>query len=615
MIQSRTVTAMFYRALTRRPRTRTRRALPVVALAAGAFALGAIAGAGAGPSPSERLAAGFAAAWARSDYARMYLDLDAASRRATPATEFAAEYEKALRVATATHLRVAGKPRQAGGSIEVPVRVGTRVFGTLALGFRLRVTNVGGERLLRWSPSLAFPGLEPGETLSRQTALPPRARLLARDGGVLAEGSPTTPGPRPSPVSETASGLVGALGPAPAGEQQALEARGLPPGAMVGVSGLERGLDARLAGTPGGQLWAVRAGRPARVLASAPPRAAPPLRTTISARLERAAVLALGGQYGGIVALSPASGEILAVSGIGLDGLQPPGSTFKMVTLSGVLTAGVAQPHSQFAYATYATLDGVKLSNAHGEECGGTLELAFAVSCNSVFAPLGVKLGAPRLVAMAEAFGFNGDPGVEGAPRSTIPPAGAIRGELELGSTAIGQGQVQATPLQMAIVAATVADAGHRPRPTFTPAPRGAGARVLAPEVARTVRRMMMGVVANGTGTAAAIPGVTVAGKTGTAELKSESELKRECASSRTQAGEGKSREAGGEGASSEHRGAGCQGAASEPSNTDAWFAAFAPATHARVAVCVLLVKDGAGGETAAPAARQVLEAGLSRAP
>jgi penicillin-binding protein A len=431
---------------------------------------------------------------------------------------------------------------------------------------------------------------------------------------VLAEGSPTSPGPRPSPLSETASSLVGTLGPAPAGEQQALEARGVPPGAMVGVSGLERALDARLAGTPGGQLLAVGAG-PARVLATAPPRAAPPLRTTISARMERAAVLALGGQYGGIVALSPASGEILAVAGIGLDGLQPPGSTFKMVTLSGVLAAGVAQPHSQFPYATYTTLDGVKLSNAHGEECGGTLALAFAVSCNSVFAQLGVKLGAPRLVAMAEAFGFNADVGVEGASRSTIPPAGAIQGELELGSTAIGQGQVQATPLQMAIVAATVADAGHRPRATFTPAARATGPRVLAPEVARTVRQMMLGVVRNGTGTAAAIPGVTVAGKTGTAELKSESELKKECASSSPQAGEAKAREAGGEGGAPEHRGAGCQGTASEPSNTDAWFAAFAPATRARVAVCVLLVKDGAGGETAAPVARQVLEAGLSRAP
>ena len=123
--------------------------------------------------------------------------------------------------------------------------------------------------------------------------------------------------------------------------------------------------------------------------------------------MQRAAVTALGGQLGGIVAMQPSTGQILAVAGIGLDSLQPPGSTFKMVTVTGVLGARIANPHSVFPYATFATLDGVKLNNANGEECGGTLELAFAVSCNSVFAPLGVKLGAARLVATAERFGFN----------------------------------------------------------------------------------------------------------------------------------------------------------------------------------------------------------------
>ena len=97
------------------------------------------------------------------------------------------------------------------------------------------------------------------------------------------------------------------------------------------------------------------------------------------------------------------------MAGIGLNGLQPPGSTFKMITLSGALQAGIANAHTVFPYASYATLDGVKLNNANGENCGGTLELAFAVSCNSVFSPLGVKLGAGRLVSMAERFGFNQD--------------------------------------------------------------------------------------------------------------------------------------------------------------------------------------------------------------
>ena len=91
------------------------------------------------------------------------------------------------------------------------------------------------------------------------------------------------------------------------------------------------------------------------------------------------------------------------------------------------------------------------------------------MSCNSVFAPLGVKLGAPRLVATAERFGFNHAPGIEGAAESTLPAASSIQGELDVGSTAIGQGQVQASALQMAIVAASIADGGRRPRPTFTP--------------------------------------------------------------------------------------------------------------------------------------------------
>jgi hypothetical protein len=604
---------MFYRASSTRRAARARRTLPVVGLAALAFLVGAVLGADHGPSASERLATAFVTAWARHDYARMYLDIDAAARRSTSADQFAGEYEHALRTATASALHVAGRARRRGAIVSVPVYVDTRVFGRLALEFRLPLrTDGGGAPLIAWSPSLAFPGLQADETLSRRTELPPRAPLLARDGSVLAEGSPRTPGPRSSPLGEVVASVAGSVGPVPAAQQRALEARGVPPGAMVGVSGLERALDARLAGTPGGQLLAQRndGGNSQRVLARSGSRAAPPLRTTISVRLQRAAVLALGGQYGGIVALSPSSGGILAVAGIGLDGLQPPGSTFKMVTLSAVLDAGLASPHSEFPYATYATLDGVKLNNAHGEECGGTLEAAFAVSCNSVFAPLGVRLGAARLVSTAEAFGFNHEPGVEGAATSTIPPASAIQGELALGSTAIGQGQVQATPLQMALVAATIADAGRRPQPTFTAGPRSTGGSALSPRVARTVRRLMVGVVRSGTGTAAAIPGVSVAGKTGTAELKSE------CTTSGTQstAGEGKSaEESPAEGAAGEHSAAGCQGTASEPSNTDAWFAAFAPAVHPRIDVGVLLVKDGAGGETAAPVAKMVLEAGLQR--
>ena len=158
-----------------------------------------------------------------------------------------------------------------------------------------------------------------------------------------------------------------------------------------------------------------------------------------------------------------------------------------MVTVSGVLAAHLASPHTVFPYATYATLDGVKLSNANGEECGGTLETAFAVSCNSVFSPLGVKLGATRLVAGAERLGFNHSTGIAGGTREHAPGAGEIQGELDVGSTAIGQGQVLATPLQMATVAATIADGGHAPA-AHLPAERAAAGAVAARSAASVAR-------------------------------------------------------------------------------------------------------------------------------
>jgi transpeptidase family protein/penicillin-binding protein/MecA-like transpeptidase family protein len=579
---------------------RLRRALPVLALAAVAFAVGAIVGAGRGPSPAAKLAQQFVSAWTHGDYRAMYADIDAASQRRSTASAFAAVYEEALRTATATHLRLAGRPRQRGARETVPVRVATRLFGTLALDFELDVEESDGAPRVRWSRSLAFPGLRAGELLSRSTTLPPRATLLARDGSVLAEGSANASAgetTRSSPLGEDARALLGSVGPIPSSRSAALAAEGVPDGALVGLSGLERALDERLRGRPGGALLAGH-----RLLAYAAARAAPALHTTVSTAVQRAAVAALGGRLGGVVAMTPA-GEILAVAGIGLEGLQPPGSTFKIVTLTGVLQEHVATPTTVFPYASFATLDGVRLSNANGENCGGSLELAFAVSCNSVFAPLGVKLGAPHLVAMAERFGFNHAPGLAGAAESTLPAASSIEGELALGSTAIGQGQVLATPLQMATVAATIADGGRRPQPSFLPSHSSpAGARVTSAAVARTVRRLMIGVVRIGTGTAAAIPGVTVAGKTGTAELKTPCHRSEASTQEGGEKGQEASREAGREA---------CHETEGEAANTDAWFAAFAPALHPRIVVCVMLVKDGAGGTTAAPAAREVIEAGL----
>ena len=195
---------------------------------------------------------------------------------------------------------------------------------------------------------------------------------------------------------------------------------------------------------------------------------------------------------------------------------------------------------------------------------------------------------------MAERFGFNSPPTIAGAATSTIPPAEEIGDDLAVGSSAIGQGRVQATTLQMSRVAATIGLGGRLAEPTlaFTRGePAHVGKRIFSTRVAHEARRMMVQVVRNGTGVNAAIPGVTVAGKTGTAELRSthpcttteEATNPEECADRAT----------------------------NDPTDTDAWFAAFAPALAPRVAVTVMLVGAGAGGDSAAPAARGVIEAAL----
>ena len=560
----------------------------LAALAAAAFAIGAVVGASSGSDSARRVARAFVRAWARGDYTALYASVDAGTQHRVGLIGLADAYRAASETATASGLEVAGRARrQAGGLVVVPVRVHTRLFGTLASSFRLRTTGQGDGTRIAWDRTLLFPGLRGGERLTSRTTLPPRASVLARDGTVLAAGpAPPGGGQRASPLGAFATRVAGSTGPIPASALPAMLAQGVPADAMVGTSGLELALDDRLRGHPGGELLAGR-----RVLATTTAQASAPVRTTISPVLQRAAVTALGGQLGGIVALRPSDGEILAVAGLGIDDVQPPGSTFKMVTLTGVLEHGVAGPASTFPVQTAAVLDGVQLQNANGESCGGTLANAFAVSCNSVFAPLGAKLGARRLVATAESFGFNRPVGITGAAESTIPPASQIRGDLAVGSSAIGQDQVQASPLQMALVAATIADGGRRPNPVVTLDDRRRPVRAISPAVAHTVRRLMVGVVSSGTGVNAAIPGVVVAGKTGTAELTSTA------ASCPAGAAPGSPS---------------CKPPASDPRNTDAWFAAFAPARRPRIAVCVLLVRDGAGGDTAAPVARQVLEAGLT---
>jgi beta-lactamase class D len=563
-------------------RTRSRRArfAPLAIVALLAFAVGTVAGVRHEPAGAT-IARQWAAAWARGDYPAMHALLSDRARHRASLERFVRTYRQAAETVTLSTVRI-GKPhRTTDESYDLPIRLRTKIFGRLSGSVRLPLMDDADGPGVDWRSQLVFPGLHAGERLQRETMPAARGAILARDGTPLAKGPN-----RVSDLGLPAAEVAGQVGPAPPDRADELARRGVPEGAPVGLTGLEREFDERLSGTPGGVL---RAGT--RVIARAEPHAGEDVRAAIDPDIQRAAVEALAGRFGGIAVLRPATGEVLGLSGVAFSAPQPPGSTFKIVTLSGALEAKVVKPKARFPVQTETTLEGVKLRNAHGEACGGSLKQAFADSCNSVFAPLGARLGAEKLVKTAERFGFNQDPGPAGAARSTIPAAAEIGDDLAVGSSAIGQGKVLATPLELATVAATIGLRGRRVAPTLSRGAQGAETRATSTRTARVVANFMRAVVTSGTGIGARIPGVVVAGKTGTAELRStvnEAPVPPEPGATPTPQPEDKT-------------------------DTDAWFVAFAPFRHPRVAVAVLLVGQGAGGETAAPAAKTVIEAALRR--
>jgi len=550
-----------------RRRRLLQRGIPFL-VALGAFALGVgILVGGLGESGTERTAADFVRAWEKGDYESMHRLIQAGDRDRAPRAAFRGAYERAAATATAESID-AGPIREDGDRARVPITVKTRVFGTVK---ETLVLTVKDERV-DWNRSLVFPGLREGDRLSRVTRAPARAEIQARDGKEIVSGAAAAR----APSGALGGTIAGTVGPAETPAERAdLRERGFPAGTPIGKTGLERATERYVAGTPGGRLLAGR-----RTLATSEPRAAEPVRTTIDLGVQQAAVQALGGRFGGIAALDARTGEIRALSGVAFSAPQPPGSTFKIVTATAGLEDKKVKPSTKCPVETKAVIEGVDLENANGESCGGTFVNSFAHSCNSVFAPLGVKVGGEKLVETAERFGFNQPPGIPGAATSTIPKADEIGGDLAVGSSAIGQGKVLATPLEMASIAQTIAAGGERTPPTIVAgAARPKPVRVTTGKVARQVEKMMIAVVKYGTGTAAAIDGVRVAGKTGTAELQSTT------------------------GPTAED--------ADPGSDTDAWFAAYAPSKKPKLAVGVLFVKAGAGGETAAPAAKIVLQAGL----
>jgi penicillin-binding protein A len=548
-----------------------RRAIPVALVAGLAFLFGAIAGASSGSAGEDEVRA-YAQAWSKADWATMHAQLTTQAQESTPLLDFAQSNRTTLATATAAERSVrAGEPKEAGdGRWRVPLTIRTRIFGTVRGEVVLQTVEDGDNTRIAWIPSNAFPDLRPGQQLTRNTTMPERGSLLTKDGQVLAEGAART-----SSIPAVSNEVVGQIGPIPAERALETNALGIPPDAQVGISGLELIFQPQLAGRPSGTL---RAGN--RVIARSAGSSGDKVRTTIVPSVEQAAISAMVGRQGGVVAMNPRNGAIEAFAGQAFSLLQPPGSTFKVVSTAGALDAGVASTKSTYPFMSGIELSGFRISNAGGEVCGGTLGEAFAESCNSVFAPLGAKLGEAKLVAAAQRFGFNRISPIPGAAQSTIPLE--LGDDLNIGSSAIGQGKVQASTLQMTLVAATVARRGRLVTPTLSQAradqtKASSGAQAIKASTAKILERFMIGVVRGGTGTAAAIPGVTVAGKTGTAELRSPSE---------------------------------------NPEDTDAWFIAFAPAGKKKIAssaVGVMFVGAGTGGETAAPAAQGVLSAMLAQ--
>jgi len=339
--------------------------------------------------------------------------------------------------------------------------------------------------------------------------------------------------------------------------------------------------------------------------------------TSLSTPAQRAAVSGLGTLRGAVVAMEPETGRVLAMAssppydpndvsgsirqlsapGAGspllnraTQGLYAPGSTFKVVTATAALQSGKFTPDTTIdGHGTCITIQTVPLCNASNESAGVvSLATALTYSYNTVFAQVGEAVGKARLYRTMQAYGFFKRPPID-FPSDEVAPSGLYRpGHLlgqgvgvDVARVAIGQERLLATPLQMATVAATIANDGVRMAPTLVDKAVSPGGktlyeakpdeiqRVMSPQTASQLTDMMRRVVEEGTGTAANLGNLSVAGKTGTAETGT-------------------------------------------PGLNNAWFIAFAPADRPRIAVAVVIERTPEfGGTIAAPIARDVIEAYL----
>jgi peptidoglycan glycosyltransferase len=343
--------------------------------------------------------------------------------------------------------------------------------------------------------------------------------------------------------------------------------------------------------------------------------------STLIPDAQRTAFEALGGQPGVVVAIEPQTGKVRALASVppydprdipdrfaqlnrdtgaplldrATQSGYPPGSSFKVVTATAALDTGEFTPQSVVNGDTGIPIDGVPLSNAGGASFGPVdLTTALTNSVNTVWAQVGEAVGEETMYEYMGRFGFNRDPEID-LPDDELAPSGVYEGgsllspgePVDIGRVAIGQERLFVTPLQMAEVVAAVANGGELMRPALWDRvvdPDGrvvermdpkVQSEVMSPETASTLNEMMQNVVAEGTGTAAALSGISVAGKTGTAEVPG--------------------REA-------------CAGLPNQ-----AWFIGFAPAEDPQVAVAATVeCTSGQGGTVAAPIAKAVMESVLS---
>ncbi len=341
---------------------------------------------------------------------------------------------------------------------------------------------------------------------------------------------------------------------------------------------------------------------------------------TLDPAVQRAAMDGLEGVTGAVVALDPSSGAVLGMASTPtydpaqlsshdpaairayaaeLDAMEadprlnraisdnyPPGSVFKVIVSAAALAGGEYTPDTVVPAPDLLTLPGTstQLRNFGGSSCSDTQEQslidALTISCNTAFAQLGIELGEDRVREMAEAFGMTGE-GLDIPMETEGSSIGDVESEAALGQTSIGQRDVRMTPLQAAMVAAAVGNDGRLMTPYLVDQVRAPDLTVMdqaepetlsepvTPEVADQLQEMMESVVAEGSGRAARVPGVTVAGKTGTAQV-----------------------------------------AEDVPDHN--WFVGFAPADDPQIAVAVFVANGGGtGGDVSAPIAGDVMQAYL----